>query len=587
MIHRKPINAYWVLAGILIITYLVYLPSLNNGFTNWDDLEQVLENKDVHSLSFANTSKIFSSTYIGMYQPFTTQVYSFIYAIFGPAARAFHATALFLHLVNVLLVFFLIRSFSRKDAPALITAALFALNPLQTESVSWISAMSNLLYTSFFLAGLITYLRFIRKRHKMNYFLTLLLFILSLLSKSAAVTFPVVLILADFFFRRKFNVKLILEKIPFLFLSFLVGMVIIYAREEAGHIINIAERYSELERLLLIVYALAFYIARLFVPTGLSAFHPYPETGHLPLEFFIAPLIPLMFMFLLFRLRGETRRQVMAGFVFFFITIAVVLEIIPVGAQVVKERYVYLPSSGLYYGFAVLLLFFTEIKRKRVWLPATIMIISMLIFGTMTFSRSKTWHDSFSLWDDVLEQYPHASAALINRGNAWQEKENYIRAISDYSLAIQYEPTAADAYLDRGLAYYKMEKAGEALKDFDRAILMGIDDAEAYNSRGLLKASLNRIDGALSDFREATSIDPNYVDAWINQGLMHASREEFNLALSAFSSALGADSGSAKAFYWRGMVYLRMGITTEACRDLNFARSLGWQTAQWPEICNQ
>ncbi|MCD4723722.1 MAG: hypothetical protein K8R63_02685 [Bacteroidales bacterium] len=423
MIHGKSINAYWVLAGILTITFLVYLPSLNNGFTNWGDLEQVLENKDVHSLSFANTSKIFSSTYIGMYQPFTTQVYSFIYAIFGPAARVFHASGLFLHLINVLLVFFLVRSFSRKDAPALITAALFALNPLQAESVSWISAMGNLLYTSFFLAGLITYLRFIRKRHRVDYLLTLLLFILSLLSKSTALTFPVVLILADFFFRRKLNVKLILEKIPFLLLSFLAGMVIIYAREEAGHIIHIAERYSELERVLMIVYALAFYIARLFVPTGLSAFHPYPETAQLPPEFFIAPLIPLMFIFLLFRLRGEIRRQVMAGFVFFFITIAIVLVIIPFGDQVVKERYVYLPSSGLYYGFAVLLLFFTETRRKRVWLPATIIIIAMLIFSVMTFSRAKTWHDSFSLWEDVLDQYPHDSTALIKYGKAWQEKE--------------------------------------------------------------------------------------------------------------------------------------------------------------------
>jgi tetratricopeptide (TPR) repeat protein len=546
-------------------------------------LQQVLENKDVHRLSFFNTKVIFSSFYVGMYQPLTTQLYAIIYSVFGASAIAFHSVSLLLHLINVLLVFLLVRSFSHRENMALIVSALFALSPMQTESVAWVSALSNLLYTGFFLSGIIIYLRYVRKGQKSNLFLSLLLFVFSLLSKPTAVTFPVMLVLIDLYFRRGFSYKVLLEKLPFFILSVVVGIVIINAREQAGHIINISENFSLIERLLMVAYALAFYIARLFVPIELSAFHPYPS-GALPVEYYIAPLIPLMLIFLLYRLRGEPRRQVMVGLLFFLFTLAIVLELIPVGVQVVKERYVYMPSIGLYYAFGILLLLFTEGKNRK-WMPLSIIIVVSLVFSTITFSRAKTWHDSLSLWNDVLEQYPDASAALINRGNAWQEEEDYGRAIDDYSMAIAYEPGAADAFMNRGLAYYRTSKTTEALEDFNRAILLGAADAEAYNSRGLILASMQRVDEALLDFIHATKLDEAYTDAWINQGLLFANMGDFSRALDVFSNALLADDHSAKAHYWRGMVLLQLQRTQEACDDLKVAVSLGWPAEQVPVVC--
>ena len=129
----------YLLASILLISFLSYLPTLNNGFTNWDDPEQVLENEDIRELSPEGSLALFSSFYVGMYQPITMQLYAFIYSSFGPSAAAFHSISLLLHLVNVLLVFYLVRRFVNQEVPALITAALFALNPLQSESVAWVT----------------------------------------------------------------------------------------------------------------------------------------------------------------------------------------------------------------------------------------------------------------------------------------------------------------------------------------------------------------------------------------------------------------------------------------------------------------
>lgn len=577
-------KALWVLAGILLITIIVYIPSLTNGFTNWDDLEQVVNNEDIQSLSFSGTGEVFSSFYVGMYQPLTAQLYAFIYAIFGENAGAFHGVSLLLHLLNTFLVFVLVRSFSRREIPALITAALFALNPLQTESVAWVSAMSNLLFSTFFLAGMITYIRYIRKAELSFYLLTLFWFILSLLAKPAAVTFPVVIVFLDLYFRRKLKLRLILEKLPFFIAAIAIGLVVLMARDEAGHIINISERFSFLERLLMVIYALAFYIARLFVPSDLSAFHPYP-LDVLPVVYYIAPLIPIMILFMLYRLKGELRRQVMAGLIFFFITIVIVLELVPLGVQVVKERYVYLPSVGMYYVFAVLLLFFTERGKKRVWMKTFITACLALLFAVLSFARVQTWENSITLWNDVLEQYPEASAALINRGNAWQEKEDYTMAIADYNLAIRYEPMAADAYMNRGLANYRIDNYEMALSDFDKAIALGLNDAETYIYRGLLKASRNNMAGALQDFTQASIIDPKNVDAWVNMGLIQARLSKYNEALNALSMGVNYDPQSARAYYWRGMLLLELGKMEEGCRDLQKSVSLGWAAAKIPEVC--
>ena len=574
----------WFLAGILIVCLLVYIPIFNNGFTNWDDLDQVVQNQDVHELSFSNSIRIFSSFYVGMYQPFTAQMYGLIYSIFGENATAFHVFSLMIHLINVILVFVLIRRFCRNDMLALITTGLFALSPMQVESVAWISALSNLLYTAFFLSAIITYLQYVRKRKIRFYIYTLILFFLSLLSKPSAVTFPVVILLIDLYFRRRMDWRLLLEKVPYFLLAILIGIIIVFAREEAGHIINLSERFGLGSRLLIVMYILAFYISKLFVPVGLSAFHPYPIES-LPIEYFIAPFIPLMLIFLIIRLGGEPRRQLTAGLIFFLVTVAIVLEIIPVGVQVVKERYVYLPSIGIYYGFASILLFFVAGRKSSRWISSMIIGIFVVSFSITSFSRSQTWHDSLSLWNDVLEEYPYASAALINRGNAWQEKEDFNLAINDYTQAILWEPQAADAYQNRGLAYYRMSNSQLAIKDFDQAILLGIDDAVIYNIRGLLRASANDISGALTDFEKASILDPDFTDAWINKGLLNAKAAEYNVAFEAFSNALRSDPNSARAYYWRGMVQLNLRQTDGGCRDLKIAASLGWPLQQIPELC--
>lgn len=585
MQHTGKQKTVWLLAALLIVTALAYAPLAGNGFTNWDDPDQLINNSDVHQLSWANSSRIFSSFYVGMYQPLTMHAYAVLYAVAGPDPRVFHLFSLLLHLVNVVLVFSLVRAFTRKDPTALVSAALFALSPLQSESLAWISALSNLMYTGFFLGGLMAYLAYVRSSRWHLLAWTFLFFLLSLLSKPSAVTFPLIILGIDMYFRRTIKTRLLLEKLPFFLLALVSGLVIVAARREAGHIIDLSGSYAWWEQALLVSYSLSHYLANLIAPVNLSAFHPYPSTP-LPAAYFIAPIIPLMFIFLYLRLRAEVRRQYTVGMLFFLLNIMLFLEIIQLGVQIVKERYAYLPSVGLYYAVSTLLFFFFPGGKYKISRPLVLIVLAVLWYGMSTFSRAGTWKDSITLWTDVLNSYPQASAAYINRGNAYMIRADYKLAIDDYTRAVEYEPYAADAYLNRAIVYSKMEEYNHALDDYNRAVGMGIHDAVTYNSRALLKARLKDIKGAKGDFLNALEMDPDYADAWINLGLMYANNSEFNKAMDALINAVRSDSRSARAYYWRGMVQLNMKQYEGACRDLKIARDYGWPVGQLPEICN-
>ena len=207
------------LALILVLTAIVFLPCLKNGFLIYDDQDGVTNNVYIRAFTFQNL-KVFFTTAQFMYSPLVFLSLAIDYSIAGLNPFVFHFTNLLLHLINVCLVFVLIRKLSGKIESALIATALFAVHPLNSDTVAWISTRSNLLFTLFFLSSLIFYLRYLKNNFgKRWYVLTLLFFLFSSLSKSTAVVLPVVLLLLDYYQQRKINLKCLLEKIPFFILS--------------------------------------------------------------------------------------------------------------------------------------------------------------------------------------------------------------------------------------------------------------------------------------------------------------------------------------------------------------------------------
>ncbi len=208
-------------------------------FTNWDDNDYVVDNFLIRSLSWRNILRIFSpATFVnGNYQPISILSYAMNYAAGKLNPAGYILADLCIHLLNVLLVFLFIRKISRSDFAASLCALLFGIHPMHVESVAWISGRKDLLYTFFYFLSFLLYQSYLERKNgsaTLRYSVACILFVCSLLSKSSAVTLPAVLFLIDYYRIRKFSMKMVLDKIPFIMLSIVIGLWAIKGQHDAG-----------------------------------------------------------------------------------------------------------------------------------------------------------------------------------------------------------------------------------------------------------------------------------------------------------------------------------------------------------------
>ncbi len=227
----------WTPIAIAAFTALLYLHSLPNNFTVFDDDVYIINNPFLKDFSARGIWAIVTSFYSSNYHPFTTLTWFFEYNLFGLNPLPFHLVNTALHVLNTWLVYKLAANLSGRQVTAAVVALLFGVHPMHVESVAWISERKDVLYAAFYLSSLLVYLRYTAQGYRQkDYVGTLLLFGASLLSKSAAVTLPVLLLAIDIYKGRKMDARAITEKIPFFVLSVVFGIITAYYRSvRAAH----------------------------------------------------------------------------------------------------------------------------------------------------------------------------------------------------------------------------------------------------------------------------------------------------------------------------------------------------------------
>lgn len=600
---------------IILATGIIYIPVFNAGFTNWDDDRQVVDNRDIRELSASNFEQMFSSFYLSLYQPLTTFVYGLCYALFDLNASAFHMLNLFLHLVNCLLVYWLVLLVVKDDKIALLLTALFALHPLQVEAVAWVSALSILLCATFYLAAIICYIRYHNSMYKPKYiYITFMLFIGGLLSKSTAISLPVMLLIFDYFFGRKADRRSLIEKIPFFLMAIIFGIVAMKARNAAGHFTEMGTVYTVIDRISIISYSVLHYCIKILIPVKLSAVYPFPKKigQWLPYSFTIAPVILAGVVFLIIRYRKRNRYVCFAP-LFFIVLIAPVLQFIPYSQQMVADRYTYLAVIGFFLlpGLAVHYLYH---HFARIRLPIMAAVICYCVFlSVSSFSRTHVWKNSLTLWDDVLSGYPDYVIALYQRGLAKYQMKDYAGALIDYDKAIDIYPAYIDALNNRAITYIYFKDYEKALNDLDRVIdldpqseffknrallkkktgdLQGAQsdfsrvimannsDLDAYRQRGEIKARLQDFEGAITDFRAILSLAPDDGDAAYHLGILLYNTRRYKGAITMLQRSIDLnDTMIPAAWYYTGMSYLALKQPDAACNAFTQSKSLGYKKA--------
>lgn len=558
-----------IIASIAIATYF---SSFSNGFTHFDDHIQVTENQDIINLNWQKIKTIFSSTYVGMYQPFSTFIYALLIGFFGMKAEVFHFFSFLLHLCNAYLVFKILQQFVKNEAVILLLCSVFLLHPMQVESVSWISATSNIIFTFFYL---LAFLNFIKNYTKHSFQTTaFLLFILACLSKASAVSFPLLIFTYLLIYQKESWQKAFLNTLPYLIISIAIGIVTILGRESAEHLTDLSLSYSILERFLIVCYTIVFYPIQFLLPFNLSPFYSFPNklNGGFPIIYYAAPFILAAFIFLIYKFRKN--QKVLFGAFFYLITIAAVLQLIPVGSQITTDRYVYLSSIGFLFILAPI---FSAIKSSKILYTST--LILALGLGFYSYNRTKVWESDHTIWTDVIKKDENVAQAWNNKGILAEKEGNLADAERFYSRAIQLNPKYADPYSNRGNIYAYQGKTEAALKDFNTALALKPNHADALFNRANEFIKIGDFNTALEDLNASIAIKP-HSDAYTNRAFVYIQKRKMDLAIEDIEAALKIEPNKAQAYYLRGITkYQTIGVKA-ACEDFKIAASLGDETAQ-------
>lgn len=530
------------LACLLAVTFLSYLPALKNGFTNFDDDLYVTDNALVKDISPANITRIFSSFQQALYKPLVMLSFALEYHFFKLQAFVYHLNNLILHLLNVSLVFWLIFLLSKDIMAAFITALLFGIHPMHVESVAWVTERKDVLFSFFFLCSAISYLKYRNKESRSPYYLSLGAFLLALLAKPTALTLPFVLLLFDFLQRRKNFKGALLDTVPFFALTIVFTVINAYA-----HYLDPSPRPilapGLIDGFLNAFYAIFFYLKKIFLPFKLSCVYAYPVKtgGHYLAQFYlsIAAVITLALAAVFARKRS---RKIIFGCLFFLVTLLPALGIAPIFVGFAADRYTYIPYIGIFYIIAEGISWLYK-REGRGFVRTVLTAVLIFVFAALTFltfNQTKVWKDSFTLWNNVLENYPGEPYAYYSRGLIFLKENDLAAALSEFEKALSLRPDFIEPRINRAVIYSKQGEIDRAILEYGRIIELSPRCFEAYNNRGNLFGRQAKFALAIADFSQAIKINPRHALSYYNRGITYLAQNNYQKCLE--------DLGKAKLF---------------------------------------
>jgi tetratricopeptide (TPR) repeat protein len=507
---RKIGNQYFLSILILIVlTVPLYYSSLFFDFVGWDDPYYVTNNPLIQSLAWPNIKRIFTSFIMGNYQPLTVFTLALDFKRGGLNPFVFHQTNVLLHTINVILVFILINRLFKNVANGFWVALLFTIHPLRVESVAWVTERKDVLFLLFYLLALICYVGGLESPYK-NKKRTLLFFILSLLSKPTAVSFPAVLVLIDYLKGKDLGDS-IKRKIPLFILSASFCLLAIRASLQLNDYADdnpTPNIFSTLDSFYLGCQAILLYWQKWLWPSGLSSYYPFPPKINklLPFYYYVSPVVVSILIWLASRL-FENKRLFIFGMSFFGVTIFFNLPFFGVGHAIIADRFSYLPFIGL----NILLVeavqnFFKLMKQNFISsvLSKSFIGFTIVMLMAQTFFYCLTWRNSESLWTNAIHLNPEHSLPYYNRAEYYVSTRQWDKAIKDYDKILNLRPNEFVTYNNRGNMHLLKGEDKEALRDYNTSLSLNpeflkshLNRAELYRVNGQYAAALNDIEFVL------------------------------------------------------------------------------------------
>ncbi len=596
--NRTPWKWPWMLAAalvLLITTYATYTPAFDNGFVNWDDQDYVTECPLVLTRTLANDALIWRTPVSLNYHPLTMWSLAMdarSAPVIGKIIQAapFIRTNVEIHLINTLLVFLFIWILSMRNLfVGFFCALIFGVHPMHVESVAWISERKDLLYALFFLLAAISYLRYVDTRKYPWLFASLLLFVLSCMSKAMAVSLaPVVLLLDLWRGRKSWSMKVIAEKIPFFLIALFFGLMALDVQSGGdfhGMLTLTSARikatsdisaYSVIDRLKFAGYGYTQYLIRFFRPLGLCTFYEYPTDAEIAglraMEFWAGVVLLIgSSIAALWSLR-KTRLFAFGTF-FYLATVAMVLQFIPVGKVIMADRYTYIPYIGV--SFMLLMPLSTLQERSSTLRYATWAGVGAFCLFLLLLARKQvdTWQDSETLWNKVIAEYPNAAQPRINLGNYYGKAGDMDKAIACYTHALMNGAKSSDVYEGLGNAYGSKGDHARAEEMLGRAIELDANNGSSYMNRGSSRMMLGKFALAIDDYTKAYELEGIDRQPMIlsRRGYCQMRSGAYAQAVEDFTRSINGGYGDPAGFFYRAQAHALVGDSLAAIADLREA----------------
>src|SRR2546426_439819 len=494
---------FWLLPVLIaLVTFVPFLPTLDNQFVNWDDDDNLLNNPHYRGLGWTHLRWMWTTFHVGHYVPLTWMTFGLDYLLWGLKPVGYHLSNLLLHAANAA-VFSLVarrilglalpgsgeRGHVGLAAAAAFAALLFAIHPLRVESVAWATERRDVLSGLFYLLTILSYLRAGEQGERSRgwYWGAVGLFVCALLSKSIAVSLPVVLLILDVYPLRRLGGargwwseearRVYVETIPFVLLAAAASAVAVMAQLSFHAALSVAQ-LSVPGRLAISAYGLSFYLWKMVAPVNLS---PLYERG--VVDPWATPfLLSYGGAVAITSLAWVCRRRwpgLPAAWLAYVVILLPVLGIFQSGPQIAADRYTYLAGLGwaILAGASLL-----SPWRRPPFLFTGLAGCVLFGLGILTWNQVQVWHDSEKLWASALAIDPKSSMAHFNFGNMLAQQGKPTEASEHYRQALQIKPDHADAQNNWGLALANQGKLAEASDHFRQALQINPDFAQARSS---------------------------------------------------------------------------------------------------------
>ena len=559
------LDSTWIFLLPLIVTFLAFFPTFENGFVNWDDKENIIDNRWVQALTLENIKGIFTNDVIGNYNPLPILTFAIEKAIFGldNLAVVIHTNNLLLHLLCVYLVFVLALEMGLKRSSAVLVALLFGIHPMRVESVAWATERKDVLFATFYFAALLNYVKYLKSANYtfLNKYLLISfgLFIMSLFSKVQAVSLPLSMLALDYYFRRPFKINLIVEKAHFFLGSLAMGLVNIYMLKNAQSLTGSVLNFSIFDRLIIAFHGFIVYVGKFIFPWQMVAIYPYPDK--IPALFYATALLFIASVVGVWWAHRKGLVTVVFGWLFFFVNFIFVSQIVAAGQGFLADRFTYVA----YFGFFFLIVGLSEGFKNQNTVRLGFAAYLVLCFF-MTYAQVQVWKDGEILWTHQIESEQTSVRGWQNRGIWRRDNGQLENALSDFNMALsmQDDPTTFNS---RGKALAEMGQFAPAVNDFTRAIKLKPDLLEAYANRGAAYGALNKMDSALIDFTTVLAKDSLQTNALLNRGMVYDVLGKIELSIQDFTKVIALDPLSKNAFLNRMQAYRKLNQFEKALAD--------------------